>query len=101
MKNAKEWSRDWERFNWDQVREKLRTAEQKAYYEGGQVNEADIGISLAELKEYFEWLYDTQPERCCKVILYMQLVQAGVPHEEAQIWVNRPEELKEALEELL
>lgn len=100
MKGTKEWSRDWKRFDWDQVRGKLYEAEKKRQ-EGKLADKSDVGISLDELKEYFEWLYDTQPERYFKVILLMLLLQAGVPHEEAQMWVNHPEELKEILENLL
>ena len=101
MKATREWSRDWECFDWNHIREKVCEAERKLYQEGKQIDKTDIGISVEELKEFFEWLYDTQPERYFKVTLHMQLIQAGVPYEEAQIWVNRPKELKEALETLL
>lgn len=99
MKTTKNWSRDWEHFDWEQVREKLCGAETDRQEENPS-DKSDIGITLDELKEYFEWLYDTQPELYFKVILYMALVKAGVPHEEAQIWANHPEELNDVLEDL-
>lgn len=99
MKSTKVWSRDWEHFDWEQVREKLYGSETGSQ-EGKAADKPDIGISLDELKEYFEWLYDTQPELYFKVILYMALAKAGVPHEEAQAWANHPKELEDILKDL-
>lgn len=99
MKTTKVWSRDWEHFDWEQVREKLCGSEADRR-EGKEADNPDIGISLDELKEYFEWLYDTQPELYFKVILYMALAKAGVPHEEAQAWANHPKELEDVLKDL-
>ncbi|MFG6322247.1 MAG: hypothetical protein K1W41_12105 [Lachnospiraceae bacterium] len=85
----KTWSQDWEHFDWAQVRAKLRSAEEKDQ-EGGTIDKADIGISLDELKEYFEWLHDTQPEFYSATILEMALKNAGIlpqkayPSENAQ-----------------
>ena len=99
MKSTKVWSRDWEHFDWEQVRGKLCGSE--AGSQGGKAaDKPDIGITLDELKEYFEWLYDTQPELYFKVILYMALAKAGVPHEEAQAWANHPKELEDILKDL-
>lgn len=99
MKTTKVWSRDWEHFDWKQVREKLCGSETDRR-EGKAADNPDIGISLDELKECFEWLYDTQPELYFKVVLYMALAKAGVPHEEAQAWANHPKELEDILKDL-
>lgn len=98
MKTTKIWSRDWEHFDWEQVRGKLCGSETGSQ-EGKAADKPDIGITLDELKEYFEWLYDTQPELYFKVILYMALAKAGVPHEEAQAWANHPKELEDVLKD--
>lgn len=97
MKKIKKWSRDWEQFDWEQVREKLCIAE-KERKEGKAIDTPDIGISLDELKEYFEWLYDQQPELYFKVILYMMLVQAGIPYNEAEVLADHPDKLDDILE---
>lgn len=99
MKTIKTWSRDWEHFNWEEVREKLCVAEKK-HQEGKEVEQSDVGISIDELKEYFEWLYEIQPERYYRIILYMTLVQAGIPPEEAEEWAEHPHELRKALDDL-
>lgn len=99
MKTIKTWSRDWAHYDWEQVRENLCVAEKK-HQEGKEVDKSDIGISLDELKEYFEWLYYEHPNLYFKTILYMALVQAGVPPDEAEKWADRPEDLENALNEL-
>lgn len=99
MKKMKKWSKDWEHFDWEQVRKNLYGAEKK-HQEGKTVDKSDLGISLDELKEYFEWLYDSQPEQYFRLILYMALVQAGATPEEAQAWTNHPEELEKVLKDL-
>ena len=99
MKTIKTWSKDWAHFDWGQVQENLCGVKEKIL-EGEPVDASDIGITLDELKEYFEWLYDTQPEFYFKVILYIALAKAGVPHEEAQAWANHPKELEDVLKDL-
>lgn len=100
MKNSKKWSRDWKNFDWKQVREKLCEAEEKSQ-EGNTVDKFDIGISPDEIEEYFDWLHESEPDKFFETILLIQLIQAGVPQEEAQELVKHPEELKKAMEELL
>lgn len=94
MKKIKKWSKDWEHFDWEPVREKVYGAE------GKMLDKSDVGISLDELKEYFEWLYDTHPKLYFKTILYMALVQAGMTPDEAEEWSDHPDELEKALDEL-
>lgn len=99
MKTIKTWSRDWAHFDWTQIHENLCGVEEKRR-EGKPVDTAEIGITLDELKEYFEWLYDTHPNTYSKLILYMALVQAGISPDEAAEWSDHPAELEKALDEL-
>lgn len=87
MNKIRNWSQDWEHFNWTQIREKLSNAKEK-YHEGGTVGKSDIGISLDELKEYFEWLHDTKPELYFATILDMALIKAGLSPEGSQNRTN-------------
>ena len=99
MKSLKSWSKDWEHFDWKQVHEKLCRA--KAQRQAGkEVDNPDLGITLDELKEYFEWLYDTHPETYFKAILYIALVQAGISPDKADILSNYPDKLEAILNEL-
>ena len=95
----KTWSKDWAHFDWAQIHENLCGVEKKRQ-EGKAIDTSEIGITLDELKEYFEWLYDTHPDIYSKNILYMALVQAGMPRDEAAQWSDRPAELEKALNEL-
>ena len=99
MKTIKTWSKDWAHFDWAQIHENLCGVEKKRQ-EGKAIDTSEIGITLDELKEYFEWLYDTHPDIYSKNILYMALVQAGMPRDEAAQWSDRPAELEKALNEL-
>lgn len=99
MKTIKTWSKDWAHFDWAQIQENLYGVEKKRQ-EGKAIDTSEIGITLDELKEYFEWLYDTHPDIYSKNILYMALVQAGMPRDEAAQWSDRPAELEKALNEL-
>lgn len=99
MKATKKWSRDWEHFDWEQVRTKICEAEKK-HREGKTADKPDIGISSDELIEYFDWLYDTQPELFFKTILSMMLVQAGMTAENAQICAEQPDKLEDVMKGL-
>lgn len=94
MEKIRKWSRDWEHFDWKPVREKVCGTGETT------IDKSDIGISLDELKEYFEWLYYTHPKLYFKTILYMALVQAGMPPDEAEEWSDHPDELEKALDGL-
>ena len=100
MKKSKKWSRDWKNFDWNKVREKLCEIEEMNR-EGKPVDKFDIGISLDEIEEYFDWLYESDSDKYFETILLIQLVRAGIPQKEAQILVKHPEELKKAMEDLL
>ena len=99
MKSLKTWSKDWEHFDWEQVREKLYRAEEQRQ-EGNAAQKPDLGITLDELKEYFEWLYETHPELYFKTMIYMVLVQAGISPDEADKWSDCPDLIEKALDEL-
>lgn len=99
MGTAKKWSRDWEHFDWGQIQKNLYEVEKKKR-EGKPTDQADVGISLEEFKEYFQWLYETQPEIYYKDILYVLLVQMGLSYEKAELCVSKPETLGKILEEI-
>lgn len=98
MKKQKEWSRDWEHFDWEQIKQNLYELEKKRQM-GEVADKAGVGISLEEFTEYFEWLYNNAPKLYYRNLLFLLLVQAGFPEEEAQFWINRPEELEKILKE--
>ncbi len=91
MEPKKQWSKDWGHFDWEQIRKNLSEVEKKKK-EGKEVDKTEIGISLSEFGEYFEWLYNMQPEIYYRNLLFLLLVRSGVPQEKAQLWVGQPEE---------
>ena len=100
MKKQKEWSRDWEHFDWEQIRENLHEVERKRQA-GEVVDKAEVGISLEEFTEYFEWLYSNAPKFYYRNLLFLLLIETGFSIGEAQSWVDHPEELEKILREQL
>lgn len=100
MKTKKEWSQDWEHFDWEQIKKNLHEVEKKRQM-GEVVDKAEVGISLEEFTEYFEWLYSNAPKLYYRNLLFLLLVQTGFSADEAQSWINHPEELEKILREQL
>ncbi len=66
------WSVDWENFDWETVSRKLDIAE-KELAQNGDKKTCDVGISQAQLEEYFLWLHENRPDMYEIVVLYMLL----------------------------
>lgn len=101
--DEKQWSRDWNAVNWNEIRQKLNFAE-KVKAEGqkiGQKIKPDIGITKDEFEEYMCWLCETNPEDFEKIIFMMSLRETGMSMEEAEYFADNPEVFKKALDDVL
>ncbi|MCM1217825.1 MAG: hypothetical protein NC548_25315 [Lachnospiraceae bacterium] len=75
------WSRDWNAFDWESVRARL---------EGG---EQDIGMTEEEFHEFMDWYALSSPEDYGRAVLYILLVRQGIPEEKAEFLSGHMEEL--------
>jgi len=73
----KEWSRDWRNFDWGNVGIKLEEALKEA--PSNRVGkDGGIGITKREVMEYFEWLYENEPDYCDELFLYSKFKEKGM-----------------------
>ena len=89
-----EWSRDWSKMEWQEIKEKLETLENMTPEEKAQ---ADIGFSLDDFVEYLNWQGENEPEEYWKSIFTLKLRELGVPMEKVEYWVQHPEEFTEEI----
>ncbi len=74
MEEKKKWSRNWEYFDWEPVRHKLSEAEANKTTQ----ESFDIGISMEEIVEYFEWLRENKPSEFFKFVVMRVLEENGL-----------------------
>lgn len=89
------WSRDWEKVEWDSIREKL-TKVGKVQLNQENAKE-DIGISREEFVEYIEWLYENKEKEFWTVMLGLRLCEMGVEPDTAYSMCENPELYQEAV----
>lgn len=82
------WSRDWDTFDWESVREKLRN--------GGQ----DIGITRDEFMEFLDWYSLSSPADYGRSALFILLCEMGVPAEKAKQLSEHMEEFFSLTDEI-
>lgn len=90
----KEWSRDWAKMDWKEIKEKLSELDNMTPEEREQ---ADIGITLDDFVEYLDWQGENEPEEYWKSIFTLKLRELGVPMEKVEYWVQHPEEFTEEI----
>lgn len=96
--NISKWSRDWENFNWEAVREKIERAEEELKQGVGNKEEYDIGITAEQFVEFLQWFQENAPEEYNRFVVYMILREKGLEEQEITFCLSHPEELKQALE---
>lgn len=79
------WSRDWSTFDWEPVREKLRSGKQ------------DIGITRDEFIEFMDWYALSSPKDYDRSAMFILLSELGVPDEKAQYLSEHLEEFQALL----
>lgn len=89
-----EWSRDWSKMEWQEIKEKLEALENMTPEEKAQV---DIGFSLDDFVEYLNWQGENEPEEYWKSIFTLKLRELGVPIDKVEYWVQHPEEFTEEI----
>lgn len=94
--NGRKWSRDWERFEWEEIRSRLAEAEKGEYKNEGY----GVGISKEEFLEFFDWLHENMPEQYYKILLSLQLTECGLSDEEVAFWLAHPDVLKMVLDKI-
>ena len=92
------WSKDWNDFDWEIVKEKLEVAEKELAQDEGSKEKYDIGITLEEFEEYLQWFAEQSPEEYDKLILYIALKQSGVEEQQIGFLLSHPEALNGLLE---
>lgn len=96
MTDKKIWSKNWDNFDWSIVQKKLTIATQSPTSIENE-NTIDIGITSEEFKEFFKWLFSTNPDEFFKTIAYLQLRKIGAANDEAEFLLSHPEELNQLL----
>lgn len=66
----RQWSHNWETFNWDAVKEKL-----DYFGSTGGAGSIDLGISRDEFLEYLDWLSQNAPSELARLQLYLLLIE--------------------------
>lgn len=89
-----EWSRDWSKMEWQEIKEKLEALENMTPEEKAQ---ADIGFSLDDFVEYLNWQGENEPEEYWKSIFTLKLRELGVQMDKVEYWVQHPEEFIEEI----
>lgn len=93
------YTKEWNNFDWSIIQSKIEAAEKELSQSGGKINKSDIdiGITSNEFVEYFEWLYNNDPDEYYKITLYLCLRKIGASHEEAECCLSHPEVLEQVM----
>ena len=96
-KDVEKWSRDWGHFDWESVLEKVIIIERELGTGEEVKGLYDIGITKEQFKEYFLWLYENDPKKYEKLMLYIILREKGMQMQDAEFCSSHPKEFKKAL----
>lgn len=97
--NVPKWSEDWENFDWEIVREKLK-AVKKEFGDTAEGKKQDVGITAEQFKEFLQWLQENEPEEYDNLILYMILRERGMEKQDIDFCLSHLEALEKALDTL-
>ena len=99
MKINNEWSRDWNKVDWDEVYNKVVTHKSK---KGEPIDiSKEIGLNKEDLMEYVAWLLENDKKEGEKLLIGLTLCSLGVEVNDAEWAASNPEILIEIIEEMI
>lgn len=99
MKIQSEWSRDWNKVDWDEVYNKVMTIN-PTDRETRDISK-EVGLNKEDLFEYVAWLLENDKKEGEKLLIGLTLCSLGVEVSDAEWAASNPEILFEIIDEML